>query len=173
MNDVITIISLVGSIASIVGIWFTYKQVVNIKKVTEATKEATEKTQNSIMQTLSIVQVTKYCESIETILESIRDDEFKLAIHLCRELKAVVIELNTNNTDVESPFRIPEGDYNFDEHVKQLGINIQSMEIALPKVKGNKDNKAKLKKDKLIEDFDNLLDSMTELKVKLKNSTQN
>lgn len=41
MMDVLSIIGLLGSIASIVGIWLTYRQVKAVKSVAEATRDAT------------------------------------------------------------------------------------------------------------------------------------
>ncbi len=157
-NTIVNWISLLGSIASIVGIYLTYRQVKAVKKVAEVTKEASEQTQKSILKTLSTVEVTKYCESIFMIQNAIKEDEIKLAIHYCHELKTTLIELQ------ESISSLNENQISNDlsVHIQALGININNMHKSLP------DKKDKLNKEKIVRDLENLHNKMSEIQAKLK-----
>lgn len=159
MNDtILNWISVFGSLASIVGICLTYRQVKAVKKVADAAKEASELTQQSIFKTLSTVQVTKYCESIFSIQNAINEDEIKLAIHYCHELKTALIELQESLSSLNES-RI-SGDLSV--HIQTLGINITNMHKSLP------NQKDKLRKEKVVRDLENLHNQMSEILAKLK-----
>ena len=151
-------LSFIGSLCSIIGIVITSLQVKKVRSVAEATKEATEKTQEDVSKTLSIVQVAKYCESILPIQQAVRENEIKLAIHLCHELKSALIELQAN-------FETYHSDNiacNVTEHIKSLGINMRNMHKSLH------DSKSKLKNDKIIQDLENLHNKMSEIQAIIK-----
>ena len=51
----------IGSIASLLGLLWTYIQVQRVKKVADATRQASEETKDSVQRMLSVAQVAKYC----------------------------------------------------------------------------------------------------------------
>lgn len=133
-------------------------QVGRIKKVAIATRKATEKTQEDVSKTLSIVQGAKYCETISIIQQAIIDNEIKLAIHLCHELKAALIELQTTFETYHADNDVCD----VSEHIKSLGINMENMHRSLHNVK------VKLKSDKIIQDLESLHNRMSEIQAIIK-----
>lgn len=153
--------SIAGSIASIIGIVLTYRQVKAVKKVADATKESAELTQKSLIRSLSTVRTAKFCESIIIIQDAVKDDEIRLAIHLCHELKTALIELQQSL----STYSENEESGKLSGHIQALGVNITNMHKALP------DKKDKLRKSKIIEDLENLHNQMSEMQAKFKLNT--
>lgn len=155
---IINILSCVGSLASITGIVITYRQVKKVRSVAEATKEATEKTQEEVSKTLSIVQVAKYCESISIIQQAITDNEIKLALYLCHELKAALYELQTHL----QKYCEANGLCDFKKHIQSLGINVTNMTRSLT------EGKDKLRRTKIIQDLENLHNQLSALQADYK-----
>lgn len=144
--------------ASIIGIVITYHQVKKVRSVAEATKEATEKTQKDVSKTLSIVQVAKYCESISIIQQAITDNEIKLSIHLCHELKAALYELQIHLQRYQADNELCD----FKKHIQSLGINVTNMTRSL--TEGNE----KLRRTKIIQDLENLHNQLSDLQANYK-----
>lgn len=157
VEKVETIISIIGSVASVIGIILTYRQVKAVKCVAQATKEAAEKTQKSVLNSFSLGEASKFCESILIIQQALQDDEIRFAIHLCHELKTVLVEIQA--------YLKATGEYvNFPMtgHIQSLNNNILNMQKCLP---GNKD---KLRKDKIIQDLENLHHQLSEIQAHFK-----
>lgn len=154
---VVTIISIIGSLASVIGIILTYRQVKAVKGVAQATKEAAEQTQKSVLNSFSLGEASKFCESILIIQQALQDDEIRFAIHLCHELKTVLIEIQA--------YLKATGEYvNFPMtgHIQSLNMNIYNMQRSLP------DKKDKLNKDKIIKDLENLHHQLSEIQAHFK-----
>ncbi len=149
----------IGSIASLLGLLWTYIQVQRVKKVADATRQASEETKDSVQRMLSVAQVAKYCESIHLIIDEITANELRLALHLMRELKAAMIELQT------VPYLQHNGySETLSTHVKNMGVHIASLQKSLH------DSGSRLKKDKITQDLDELSSVMTEIQAKIKHS---
>lgn len=157
VEKVETIISIIGSLASVIGIILTYRQVKAVKSVAEAAKEASEQTQQSVLNSFSLGEASKFCESILIIQQALQDDEIRFAIHLCNELKTVLVEIQA--------YLKATGEYvNFPMtgHIQSLNNNILNMQKCLP------GNKYKLRKDKIIQDLENLHHQLSEIQAHFK-----
>lgn len=151
-------LNLAGSCASLIAFAITCYQVYKLKKIAIATREATEKTQEDVSKTLSIVQVAKYCESISIIQQAITENEIKLAIHLCHELKGALYELQTHLLKYNN-----ENDLcDIKKHIQLLGINVTNMTRSL--TEGND----KLRKNKIIQDLEKLHNQLSDLQANFK-----
>ena len=83
----------------------------------------------------------------------------RLALHLLRELKAAMIELQT------VPYLQHNGySETLSTHVKNMGVHIASLQKSLH------DSGSRLKKDKITQDLDELSSVMTEIQAKIKHS---
>lgn len=158
------LIGLIGGSASLLGILFAILQLIEAKKdisnvaqIAEAAEKASIETKNAVRKTLSIVQVTKYCEKIKIIQENLMNDELKLVIHLTLELKEAIFELKNHISTLN---------INITEEV--IALQIQKMGINMSLIrKAIETNSDKYKRDNIHKDFDELLNVLLELKAQL------
>lgn len=157
-------ISFLGGIASLAGILLallqsinTQNEVDNVKAIADAAKKASEDTQKAVRKTLSIVQVTKYCEQIKRIQEYLSNGDLKLTIHLIQEIQDAIIELKNQITNLN----LTVSEESVSSHIQKMGINISLIRKAI------ETNSDKYKKDAIHQDFDELLTILLELKAQL------
>lgn len=157
-------ISFLGGIASLAGILLALLQSINtirdvdkVRGIADAAKQASEDTQKAVRKTLSIVQVTKYCEQIKRIQEYLSNGDLKLTIHLIQEIQDAIIELKNHITNLN--LNISEETVSC--HIQKMGINISHIRKAL------ETNSDKYKKEAIHQDFDDLLTILLDLKAQL------
>ena len=159
-----SLIGTIGGLASIFGIYLTLCQIIEAKKdiikvagIANAAKIATEETRQSIRNTISIAQVSKYCEQIKFIQEKLNNKELNFVIHLIHDLQDAILELQKYLKSVKITF----DEEAVANHIKKMGMNITFIRIAIER--GNE----KYKRNEILKDFDDLLTVMSELKAKL------
>lgn len=149
--------SLIGTVASLIGLGCTYHQVLKTQKAAIAAESAANSTKESIQKSISIVQVTKYSEQILTIQQEVNNDEIKLALHLCHELKSALLDLQKHQTILEHKTEL-----DLSNHIVTLGINITNMLKCLTK------GTDKLNKTKIASDLEQLHEVMCKIQIQLK-----
>ncbi len=152
----LTILSLLGNLASIAGIGIALYQIFKIKDSTEQAQIAIENTRHDIERIFSIADITKSNETIKLIQESLTLRKYEVALFRLRELKLMIIELREipllNTEDFKSKVS---------EIIISLGIDVMSLHNCIM-------SSINLKPDVVMEHLELTSELLTEIKSKLK-----
>lgn len=159
MSKVIEIISLIGSIASCMGIYITYVQMRKVKTISEATHSAT----SAVVSLFRMVEVTKHCELIKSIQEALRSNHMRLALYQSQQLKSLLIDLLDSISYLETGIPL-----NFlQERRRILGIDVLNIHQSIS------ENSQRLDRNRIIKNLELLSDDLQTLQAKLKNTLSN
>lgn len=116
------VISLIASIFSIIALPITLYQLWQVKDINEHTQEAIESTRKDMQRIVSIHDVAKYIQCIDSILQDIKTDKWELVFYRMTDLKSVLIDLSANSFlhDIEEL-------ESFKDHISQIGIDITNI----------------------------------------------
>lgn len=153
----VEVLGLCGSIGSIIGVAINFFQIRKVKCIAETTKQVTEETQASLQFRISLIDVVKHCETIKRILEALNNEEYEIALILLRELKCIVIELNTIEWSCEFEHAVALKTY-----IPKLATDITNLQNYL------KTKTKKFKMETMILNLDNLHTVMNSLQANLK-----
>ncbi|MEA5258970.1 hypothetical protein VB264_14335 [Arcicella aquatica] len=90
-RTLINILSITGTLASLVGLAITYIQVKEIKSISEANKEVITETKESINFVLLLADSVHVSHLIEEIQRYLREDKLDLALVRMKDLKKYLI----------------------------------------------------------------------------------
>jgi len=86
-------ISIIGSVASLIGIAFTYWQIYKTRRAAEAAKDASLQTQKAISRNLLISDVSNCMKHIEEIRLYMRGENYELALVRVNDLNSNLIQI--------------------------------------------------------------------------------
>lgn len=159
VQTIINIISFIGSIASVVGIYLTYRQVKDTRQIAETTKHAVANAMKDVQRTLTIVEVANHLAIIEQIQNAIRYNKFELALKIMRDLRTSIIQIR------EAPLLLDTSHYiTLSNLIQQLVNDINNVHETLNKPE-------KLNKEIVIKHFDDLSTQLAEIQAKFKHKT--
>jgi len=87
LQNTISIIGFIGSIASCIGLWYSYTQ---LKKMTDATQAATKATQQAVAKLnreYSIAELARYTEIFQRARICIYTDNYQQASHIFSDIR--------------------------------------------------------------------------------------
>lgn len=149
-------ISLIGSIASIVGLPIALYQIYKIKSNTQITNDAIVKTSKEILRTYSIVDIAKYCAIIKLIQNLLNSSKYEIAVYQMRELKEVMIELKELRLLDIGNFK-----EEMSSHIISIGTDISNLQ---KQISANKNVKIEI----IIDNLDKIARLLNEVQAKLK-----
>ena len=154
-----TWLSLIGNLASIVGIIFAIYQILKIKSNSELTKIAVEDTRRDIERIFSIADLTKSNEAIKLIQDSIATAKYEIALLRLQELKLMIIEFK------EIPL-LDVGDFKhrISGLIIKLGVDIISLHNCVISTD------SRFRPEIVLEHLEATSEMLTEIKSKLKYS---
>lgn len=85
-TDILTGLSFLGSLASILGIYLTFRQVKSVRKIAEETRKEINKTD-------AISEIVKCNSLIKEAIPLLKQDNFEIALVKMRDVKDKIIEL--------------------------------------------------------------------------------
>lgn len=129
LNDTLTWISAVGSLASIVGIYVTFRQVRTVRKISQQTR-------NEINSASVVSDISRCNGCISTVVSHIKDERYDEALRLLKDVKEMIIRMKV----VVPQFKIQDIEHTFRQdisrHIHELSESINSIEdnIKTPKL---------------------------------------
>ena len=158
-QNIINTISIIGSLASVIGIIITYRQVLDTRQATQATNKAVMDAMKDVQRTLTIVEVAHHLAIISQIQTAIIDNKFELALKIMRDLRTSIIEVK------ETPLLLDTDHYiQLNGHITTLINDINNVHETLQKPD-------KLNKTVVIKHFDELSAQLAEIQAKFKHNT--
>lgn len=94
--NIITYISIVGSYASLFGIWISYLQIRSVKEIAEITQQSIEQNISEVNQYLSYSDISKTIKIICEIENYILISKLEPALIRMRDLKLALIQISQN-----------------------------------------------------------------------------
>lgn len=152
-------INLIGIGLTLFGVIITIVQIYKLKSLNEATKLAVEETTKKVEKIVSIQNLSICGELIETIQENIRNNKFEVANLRIKDLQDKIIEileitiLPATNTIIQ----------NLQEQQRKLNVDKYEIQRSLII-----DNGKSLKKETLIDNLNQMAESISKLKSKNK-----
>gem|GEM_PF-1568088 len=158
--DLVNGIGIVGSIASLTGIIIAYIQIVSVKKITESTNLAINKTLNELLKSFSISDLSRAIKLVQEVQNFIRLEKIESALLRMQDLKSILIQIRhvevLNDKYENEEYR---------EIMTNLNIDISNINMILIKQKNGINNV------KLCENLELVSTFFSELESKLKYST--
>lgn len=154
----VSILSIFGTCASLIGIGLTYKQILSVKEVSEAIKINVDNSLSEINEFLSFSDITTTIKQIHEIQIFIQQSKPELALIRMRDIHLKINEIRFNKR-----LKI----YFNEESVKEIVINI-GFDITTIGAKLINDRK-KVKFDLINEHLENAIHCLEEISSQLKN----
>lgn len=153
----IDILSLIGSIASIIGIPLSLWQIFKIKSNTDASRKAIEETKGEIQRVASISDLAKVAEIIKHIQDSISEQKDDIALFRLKELKSIIIELKERPILDSTDFK-----EKISRHIVTIGadiINLHNLTLSVS---------TQIKRDIIVKHLEQVSDIIIEAQSRLK-----
>jgi hypothetical protein len=151
-------ISIIGTYASLFGIYATYIQINSVKKISEKTEKALEEWKMRFNIILSTHELSKSIKLVSEIQSYIRSKKYEITLLRLQDLKEILIQ-NKNNRNIIDLTR--KNIYN--EIIANLSIDILNIHSSLLK-----NNVKNIDYTKINENLESLSDKLNEIVYKLK-----
>ena len=151
------ILSVFGSVASLVGIWLACEQILKVKDITSETNKAVQSRLEYLNGHLTMADMTRIISSTKEILGYLATSKMDLALLRMRDLKTELVQLRQNkqvlgSTDVILPMN---------KCITTLGIDIENINNMIIKNRP-------ISLEVVTSNMDNLLTVLSEIEGKLK-----
>lgn len=150
-------VSIAGSVASLFGLWLTYRQIKSVKTITEETKTAVDTKIIEINKYLTLADMSRIlplAKEVQTYLLS--PLKLELAIVRMRDLKIEIVQLRQNSRVLSE-----EELSNLSSCINNLGIDIKNISTSIQ-------NKEQLSIEVLVDHIESILTVLADLEGKLK-----
>lgn len=121
--NIITYISIVGSYASLFGIWVSYLQIRSVKEISKITQQSIEQNISEVNQYLSYSDISKTIKIICEIENYILISKLEPALIRMRDLKLSLIQISQNGRLIKEI----EKQKLLKAHITNLGIDIANI----------------------------------------------
>lgn len=121
--NIITYISIVGSYASLLGIWLSYEQIKSVKEISKITQQSIEQNISEVNQYLSYSDISKTIKIIYEIENYILISKLEPALIRMRDLKLALIQISQNGRLIKEI----EKQKLLKTHITNLGIDIANI----------------------------------------------
>lgn len=91
-NYILELIGIIGTIASLYGIWLTFLQVISIKNETEIIKRTSDETRKKLESYESYGELGKALKLVQEVQSYVRMDKFEIGALRLQELKIVLAQ---------------------------------------------------------------------------------
>lgn len=120
--DIGTYISIVGSVASLYGIWVAYLQIKSVRTVAQETQRAVNEKLTDLNRHLSVVDMSRINSMGKEILVYLHSCKLEIALFRIRDFKAEIVHLRQNETllDEEKKVRL-------NTCINDLGVDIANL----------------------------------------------
>lgn len=155
MNQILTWISAVGSIASIIGIIVTFLQVRTVKKITADTHREISKTD-------AVADISKCNALVKESLALLMRDDIATALSKMRDVKDMIIKLKI----VAGQFDLGEYEKEFESDIK---LRIKALHDNINTIDNNHSTPQLLNKSVICKAMDELSSFIVELQARITN----
>jgi uncharacterized protein with PQ loop repeat len=121
-----TAISVIGSFASIVGLFIAYSQIIELKNATELTKEEVTSTLKKMQKTLIVVELSKSVQVLREIQRYLSEEKFDFAQMRMKDLKEALIQVQYNYKNHNHIDRYNELIMDFSLNLETINNHIKS-----------------------------------------------
>lgn len=156
-KTVVNAFTLFGTFFSLFGLAVAYIQIQNIKKTSQQTKLAVEKSLLRINQVLSVSELSKANKTIQEIQSFLLHQKHEIALMRMKDLKSILIQVKYNEDLSEYT---NNGLYN--QNITDLGSDLNNLHDLII------GNKKGVNFSKLNQNLENLATTLTEFENKLK-----
>lgn len=150
-------LSIIGSIASLFGLWLAYKQIQTIKDITSKTNEAVQSKLKYLNGFLTMADMTRIISSTKEILGYLSSSKMELALLRMRDLRTELVQLRQNKQILGSNDVL----LSLNKCVSTLGIDIGNINDSIMKNRS-------ISLETVTSNMDYLLAVLSEIEGKLK-----
>lgn len=149
-------ISIIGSVASLFGIWVAYLQIKSVRDVAEGTQAAVDSRLSDLNNHLTMVDMSRILSMGKEIQAFLLNSKHEVALIRMRDFKAELVQLKQN-----------ENLFNEDQ-LKRLGVSVQDIGIDIVNLNKNYEKKEQLSTATINEHIENSLTLLSEIEGQLK-----
>jgi len=155
--NIITYISIIGSYASLFGIWISYEQIKSVKDISKITQQSIEKNLSEVNLYLSYSDISKTIKIIYEIENYILISKLEPALIRMRDLKLALIQISQNSRLIKE-----------DDKKKLLTTHITNLGIDIANVYSHIKDQGELDPKVINQNLENATTYLAELESKLK-----
>ncbi len=156
-NKYINLITIIGTLASLIGLIIVYIQVNTLKNQSKVTQEIAEKTRNSLLFFINALDIAKIIRLPQEIQGHNRSGKFELSIMGMHDLKYSLKQI-LNNPHI----KLLVNEARYSKHITDLSVDINNIEKQLSKSSGS------LSIEKLNGNLEAILNDLQDIDTKLK-----
>lgn len=93
LKNIVNYFTITGTTLSVLGLYFTYMQILSIKSSNEAAVNAVNQSINRINQILNVSDISKSIQNITEIQNYLKNEQFDLALLRMKDIKILIISV--------------------------------------------------------------------------------
>jgi acetolactate synthase small subunit len=128
-SEIVNLIGVIGSFLSLIGVIIAIWQILKTRRIAQAAKDASERTQKIISRNLLLSDVSTCTKNLEEIKTYVRIERYESSLIRVNDLISALVQIQQRLDAVEQ--NIP---FEFEEMLSQLSIIRENFEKKVKKI---------------------------------------